>query len=232
MRRFTEELRSEAEPIFKAIYEHPFVRGIAEGCLQKEQLIHYVKQDFEYLNAFMRIYGIAISKCESRDMIAFFNEQISFVLYSETHPHNNFCQVAGVSYEEMQGYPLAPTANHYARHMSTVAHEGTLEDIIAALLPCPWTYTEIAKKLLEEKSPDVSHPFYEWIHFYGDMDGGVTERMRGLLDAMAEDLTPARKKRLKEHFIASCQLEYMFWDMAYHLEEWPVKMAKGEKIRW
>jgi len=59
---FTEQLRRENDDLFAAIFKHPFVRGIAEGKLDREQLIHYVKQDYEYLNAFMRIYGIAISK--------------------------------------------------------------------------------------------------------------------------------------------------------------------------
>jgi thiaminase (transcriptional activator TenA) len=29
---------------------------------------------------------------------------------------------------------------------------------------------------------------------------------------------------MRQHFLLSCQLEYMFWDMAYNLEEWPVKL--------
>ncbi|GIP24975.1 aminopyrimidine aminohydrolase [Paenibacillus sp. J23TS9] len=230
MTRFTEELRSAADPIYQAIFDHPFVRGIADGTLRKEQLIHYVKQDFEYLNAYIRIYGIAISRCEDRAIMALFNEQISFILNSETHPHQNFCYVAGVTYEEMQGYPLAPSANHYIRHMLNVAHEGALEDVIAALLPCPWTYMEIGQKLIEEVNPDESHPFYEWMHFYGDREFGITEQLRRLLDEWAESLSQARKDRLKEHFLTSCQLEYMFWDMAFALEAWPVDLLEATEV--
>ncbi|OWA34276.1 thiaminase II [Saccharibacillus sp. O16] len=219
---FTEKLRRDAEPIYQAIFEHPFVRGIAAGHLEKEQLIHYIKQDFEYLNTYMRIYGLAISRCEQREHIALFNEQIAFILNSEIHPHQNFCERAGVVYEELQGYPLAPSAHHYTRHMLNAAHEGTLEDILAALLPCPWTYAEIGQRLLEEVQPTPDHPFYEWIHFYGDRQGGVTEQMRELLDQWAEPLSDARKRKLQELFEASCRLEYMFWDMAYKREEWPV----------
>ncbi|NEZ40595.1 thiaminase II [Paenibacillus alvei] len=231
MLTFTEELRNEAEPIYRAIMEHPFVRGIAEGTVKKEQLIHYVKQDFEYLNAFIRIYGIAISKCDNRDTMALFNEQISFVLNSETHPHRNFCDVAGVTFEELQGYPLAPSASHYVSHMLTVAHEGTLEDIIAALLPCPWTYVEIGQHLLKEVNPDETHPFYDWIHFYGDLGSGITDKMRRMLDEWAVPLSPARKQQLKKHFLTSCQLEYLFWDMAYKEEDWPVGLAEKTEVK-
>lgn len=221
---FSQLLRQQADGIFDAIYEHPFVRGIASGQLQKEQLIHYVKQDFEYLNAYMRIYGIAISKSSSREEIAMFNEQVSFILNSEIHPHQNFCAVAGVTYEELQGYPLAPSAHHYIRHMLTVAHEGTLGEIMAVLLPCPWTYLDIGQRLLEEVKPTESHPFYEWIQFYGSRAEGVTSKFCARVDQWAENTTPLEREKMTDHFILSCQLEYMFWDMAYKLEEWPVQM--------
>lgn len=221
---FSVELRKEADPIFNAIFEHPFVQGIAKGDLKKEQLIHYVKQDFEYLNAFIRIYGMAISKCKDRKDMEMFNKQISFILNSETHPHHNFCQVADVKYEELQGYPLSPTAHQYIRHMLTVAHEGTLGEIIAVLLPCPWTYWEIGKRLLTEVNPDRSHPFYEWIHFYGNRTDSITTKFCARLDELVKEATNIEKEKMEEHFLLSCQLEYMFWDMAYKLEDWPVKM--------
>ncbi len=224
MLSFSQELRKQADGIYQAIFDHPFVRGIASGQLQKEQLIHYVKQDFEYLNAYMRIYGIAISKCHTREEIAVFNQQIDFILNSEIHPHHNFCRVAGVNFEDLQGFPLAPSAHHYIRHMLTVAHEGSLGEIFAVLLPCPWTYLEIGQKLLEEVQPTPEHPYYEWITFYGQRAGGVTEKFKQALDQWAETANPAERQRMAEHFLQSCQLEYLFWDMAYRLEDWPVAL--------
>lgn len=221
---FTQELRQQADGIFEAIFNHPFVRGIAEGKLGKEQLIHYVKQDYEYLNAYMRIYGIAISKSTTREEIAVFNEQISFILHSEVHPHNNFCTAAGVTYEELQGYPLAPSAHHYIHHMLTVAHEGSLGEIMAVLLPCPWTYLEIGQKLLEEVKPDESHPFYDWIYFYGNRADDAAAAFREQVDEWAKQATAAERERMRSHFMLSCQLEYMFWDMAYKQEDWPVPL--------
>lgn len=228
---FTEQLRRDAEPIFEAIYHHPFVKGIATGRLEREQLIHYVKQDFEYLNTFARIYGIALSKCETRAEMAFFNDQVSFVLKSETHPHTNLCNVAGVSYESLQGFPLAPTAHHYTRHMLDAAHSGSLGDIAAALLPCPWTYQEIGQRLLGDYSPNQDHPFYDWITFYGEKEMfHVTERLREIIDLKAKSSTGPELTRMKNYFINSCQLELSFFEMAYSIEQWPVQLLEGERI--
>ncbi len=228
MLTFTEQLRQEADPIFEAIFTHPFVQGIANGDLDKESIIHYVKQDFEYLNAFARIYGIAISKCEDRNDMGMFAEQVSFVLHGEAHPHNNLCRVAEVRYEDVQGYPLAPNASHYIRHMLTVAHEGTLGEILAVLLPCPWTYLEIGRKLVDEVKPTPSHPFYEWITFYGEASmNDLTDRFRARLDRWAEAASESEKEKMKQHFLTSCQLEYMFWDMAYTKQAWPVALEEA-----
>jgi len=227
MIRFSQQLREEADPIFQAIFHHPFVQGIGRGRLEKEQLIHYVKQDFEYLNVYMQIYGLCISKCTDRRDIALFHEKIGFILHSETHPHNNMCKVAGVDYEELQGYRLAPTALHYTRHMLTVAQRGTLGEMYAVLLPCPWTYIEAAKHIIETVRPGPDHPFYDWIMFYGDPASGI--KMTDLierLDAWAEQANAEERARMKEHFLLSCQLEYMFFDMAYKVEDWPVRTDK------
>ncbi|RYM04969.1 thiaminase II [Sporolactobacillus sp. THM7-7] len=222
---FSETLRQEADPIFGAIFNHPFVQGIAKGNVKREALIHYVKQDYSYLNAFIKVYGLAIAKCDKRQDMKLFNEQIAFILNSEIHPHRNFCRVAGVRYEDLQDQPLAPTASHYIEHMLAVAYSGSLAEILAAFLPCPWTYWEIGKKLLAESLTE-DHPFYDWITFYGENKEiqPLTERYCRRLDQLTEGVSSAEKEKIKDHFMKSCQLEYAFWDMAYRVEKWPVQV--------
>ncbi|MFS0653886.1 thiaminase II [Bacillus sp. 179-C3.3 HS] len=221
---FSTELRREAEPVFEAIYQHPFVRGLASGDLKKEQLIHYVKQDVEYLHAFVKIYAAAVSRCTDRRDIAFFHQQMAFVLNSETHPHQNLCRVAGVNFDDLQGAPLAPSAHHYIHHMLQVAKEGSLGEIIAVLLPCPWTYWEIGQRLIAEVQPEPSHPFYEWITFYGGLTDSITVELCNRLDRWAEEASNREKEKMRQHFLLSCQLEYRFWEMASTLEDWPIKL--------
>ncbi|WP_430788999.1 thiaminase II [Virgibacillus flavescens] len=220
---FTESLRKENQDVYEAIFNHPFVQGIGEGNVPRKALAHYIKADFEYLNAFMYIYGIAISKSSTRKEVNFFNKQVDFVLNSEIHPHHNFCEQIGVSYEELQGYPLPPSADHYVKHMMYHAHTGSLGELIAALLPCPWTYLEIGRELLRSYQPAQDHPFYEWISFYAtDEVEEITMQLRKMLDKLAADAGEAELKRIKSAFRKSCQLELSFWEMAYTCQEWPV----------
>ncbi|WP_077624100.1 thiaminase II [Sediminibacillus massiliensis] len=219
---FTDDLRKRADNIYEGIFHHPFIKGIAEGNIPKEALIHYVKADYEYLSAFNRVYGIAISKCAEREDMSFFQEQIGFVLNSEIHPHENFCEVAGVDYDDLQGNPLPPTADHYVSHMMKTAMGGSIGELLAALLPCPWTYLEIGQYIMENHHPQASHPFHEWITFYAQGEiRGVTAEIRRKLDRWAETASSTDKEKAATAFIKSCQLEYKFWDMAYEEEEWP-----------
>lgn len=220
---FGKALRKEADYIFEATYNHPFVQGIAKGEVEPEQLMHYVKQDFEYLNGMIKARALGLAKCTNREDMALFSSGIEFILNSETHPHHNFCEVAGVDYEDLQGFPLAPTAQQYVDHMLTVAHEGTLAESIAVTLPCPWIYLDICQRMIKEYAPEENHPFYEWISFYGAQEMPRMNAFIKLMDQLAEKANEEEKARMKKHFIQGCQLEYKFFDMAYTLEDWPVQ---------
>lgn len=221
---FTQQLRDENQDIFQAIFNHPFVDGIGKKDVPNESIAHYIKADFEYLNAFMRIYGIALSKSDKREDIRFFGEQIQFVLNSESHPHHNFCDYIGVGYEELQGHPLPPTADHYIKHMMYHAQMGGIAETISALLPCPWTYMEIGQELVNKYKPAKDHPFYPWISFYADERfGKIIIEMRNRLDEIAEHASWDEQKKIKEAFRKSCQLELAFWEMAYTCEDWPME---------
>lgn len=217
------QLRKEADSLFRRIYEHPFVQGIKEGKLRSEQLIHYVQQDHQYLSSYVRIYATAMTRSQTREEMSFFHENIHFVLYSETHPHRNLCQVAGVDFDQLEkDVPLAPSARNYMNHMLVSAQSHTLADLYAAILPCPWTYIYIAEQIMKEINPDQTHPFYDWIHFY------TTENITGLnqalcqrLDQISAQLTPSDHERIRETFLISCDHEYRFWEMAYTLEQYP-----------
>ena len=224
---FTDILREENEDVFQMIFEHPFVQGIGKGELPNEAVAHYVKADFEYLNAFMKIYSVALSKSESREDIRYFHERIQFILQDEIHPHHNFCDYIGIGYGELQGHPLPPTADHYVKHMMYHAQLGTLGETLGALLPCPWTYFEIGKELMNKYRPDADHPFYNWINFYAK-SGRTTLDMRNRLDLLAAGASDAELTTIKEAYRKSCQLELGFWEMANTCEEWPAKRTVSQ----
>ncbi|TCS94839.1 thiaminase II [Hazenella coriacea] len=219
---FTAQLRQESDELFQKIYDHPFVQGISKGKLKPEQLIHYVEQDFQYLSVFVQMYALGIMKTKNREDMEFFHQQIGVTLHSEAHPHQNFCREAGVDFTSLQQVKsLAPSARNYMNHMLCTAQTGTLADLYAVILPCPWTYIYIAERIMEENSPTEDHPFYDWIQFYaGDDFKTLNQELRSRLDHLAKSMTSSEHEKLKEAFQLSCIHEFNFWNMAYTLESY------------
>ena len=48
--KFSEVLFSEVKKIWDGYLEHPFVKGIGEGTLDKEKFKNYLIQDYLYLD--------------------------------------------------------------------------------------------------------------------------------------------------------------------------------------
>jgi thiaminase/transcriptional activator TenA len=102
-----------------------------------------------------------------------------------------------------------------------VAREGTLGEIVAAVLPCYWIYLEVGRHLATCQPAD---PIYQdWIKAYGsDTFAGLVQQQLNLVDRLGARAPAHESRRMTEHFIQSSRYEYLFWDDAYRLTAWPV----------
>jgi len=55
MTRFTTRLRQTADDIWEAQDQHPFVRGIGDGTLDKERFKFWLRQDYVFLIEYARL---------------------------------------------------------------------------------------------------------------------------------------------------------------------------------
>ncbi|MGD7704714.1 thiaminase II [Microlunatus sp. Y2014] len=212
--------REKYDHLFEAFWEHPFLAGLRDGTLAPEKVLHYVGQDHQYLTAFMRCYGLGAAASPDRDWIGFFTDQTNFLLHDETHPHHVMCDAVGVSYAEAQVERLAPSAQAYVNHMMAAAHD-SLGVLMAALLPCPWTYIWAGTRLLAEAPPGPDNPFAGWWEFYGSPDcQGLLDEFCRRLDLLAAEAGPAELARMEAAFELSCHHETRFWQMAWSRETW------------
>ena len=217
MPSFSEQLKSEAEPIWRAIFAHPFLREIKDGTLPQEKFRYYLSQDYLYLEGFARTVAMALAKApDSRRL-----EELSRrVLTPVERPlHHQLMEAANVSPDYISQVGQSPTNTAYVNHMLTTASLYGLGPTAAALLPCPWTYHE----LKDEVGPS-EHPLYsQWTGFYvaGFLQDSV-DAWRGFVDGAAEAAGPEEQEAMRQAFLTSSRYEYMFWDMAYRMERWPV----------
>lgn len=220
--KFTDELRQYAAPIWEADLNHPFVRGIADGSLQKEKFKFYLIQDYLFLLDYSRVFAYGVIKAHDELTMALFAKLLNETLNTEMDLHRGYCEKFGIPPAEMESAPVAPTTHAYTRHLLTVAQTGTLADVIAGVLPCQWGYAEIGTTLAEQGgSPE---PLYqEWIDMYSSPEFlALGEWLRKLLNEITQNSSSDEKDRIRRNFLLSSRYEYLFWEMAWTQEEWGI----------
>ena len=109
---------------------------------------------------------------------------------------------------------MLPTTYAYTRHLLYTSAQGTCAEGLTAVLPCQWSYGELAGPLMASLPAD---PVYaDWISMFGGADyGGLVEETTGLLDRLGDPRDAVVMQRLSWIFDTSTRYEVQFWDMAY-----------------
>ncbi|MBA2874762.1 thiaminase II [Thermaerobacillus caldiproteolyticus] len=218
---FSTLLRKAANPIWEASFQHPFVKELGEGTLDIACFRYYVLQDSYYLSHFARVQALGAARANELSTTARMAHHAQNTYQAELSLHEKFSKQLGITEEEKASFIPAPTAYAYTSHLYRAAYEGHLGDVIAAILPCYWLYYEIGERLKDCKPEETI--YQQWIAAYGsEWFRSLVEEQIARLDEIAETVTEADRKRMEQHFIISSQYEYAFWEMAYHLETWPV----------
>lgn len=217
-----ESLRADCGELWEALHAHPFLREMAAGTLAPERFRFFLEQDIFFLPELARAVGLGVAKAESERELAHFAEEVEAVVVRELGNNRRLLARVLELGAADQGGLLAPapaTVAYSGFLVSTAGCGGTLE-IMTALLPCTWSYADIARRLEHEIAP---HPVYAaWVGFFASKNYvELIARRRRTLDELAAGIDEARRRRLADVFTMSTRLEHAFWDMAYRCEQWP-----------
>jgi thiaminase/transcriptional activator TenA len=219
-RRFTEELRRLAEPVWEAQHQHPFVRAIGDGTVDRKQFEYWVRQDYLYLIEYARLFALAVARAPDLETMTKFAELTQMTLATEMSLHRSYAARFGISEKQLESEAKSPTTQAYTDFLLRTACLGDFGELIAALSPCMWGFSEIGLRLKAHGLPD--DPLCaEWVEMYASPEfAELAEWCRGLLDRIAEGLPETRLEALRDAFLTSSRYELRFWDMAYRLEAW------------
>ena len=217
----TEELWAGIEDTYQAILEHPFVAGLTDGSLERKSFEFYVVQDSHYLREYARALSVAAARAPEEADIAMFAEHAAEAIAVERSLHEGFFRDFGLTEDDVRRTPVAPTCLAYTSYLLATAYSGSFPEVLGAILPCYWIYWEVGKALLEKDSPD---PLYRrWIETYGGEEfATVVRAVLSLTDRLGPELSAAERHRVAQHFAMTARYEWMFWDMGYRRESWPL----------
>ena len=214
---FSATLREEAAQIWHTIFHHPFLREVQQGTLPLDKFRYYLAQDYLYLEGFARAVALALARAPDSQTLELLSHRVLTPI--ERPLHQELMPLVDLSPGDADRMGRAPTNLAYVSHMIRTAALGGLGATAAALLPCPWIYNELGK-LLEQ----VDHPVYSrWTSPYAQgLLEESTNAWRSLLDREAAEAGQRDREAMREAFITSSRYEYLFWEMAYTMETWPV----------
>jgi thiaminase (transcriptional activator TenA) len=226
---FSDDLNRGVAPVWRACIAHPFLEGIVNSTLTPAQFGYYLYQDAYFLAEDARVMAIAASRATTLREVADLARLIENVNQAEQTRHRAFAAELGVVLEDPTEARPAPTALAYVNHLRSVALDGSLGELLAALLPCPWLYRDFGRHYAD-RAPD-NRMYRDWLAAYASDDFDLRVRQQiALVDAVAEQVSEAERARMKRHFEVSTRYEHLFFDMAFGMEAWPDLGSAADEV--
>ena len=208
-------LRERGRPAWAAATSHPMVRQIGAGTLPHEIFRRYFEQNILYLADYARAIGLIIGKAPDHGAADVLSRFLRQIVGTEIPSNVAFLERLGGSPGAAGSVTaMLPVTYGYTRHLLYTSAQGTCTEGLTAVLPCQWSYGELAGPLMSSLPAD---PVYaDWVSMFGSAGyAALVAETTGLLDRLADPGDDAAMARLSWIFDTSARYEVQFWDMAY-----------------
>jgi thiaminase/transcriptional activator TenA len=218
------QMRDTVDSIMHAIHHHPFNLELAAGILPTNKFVFYLEQDALYLRDYSRALALTGARLPDYAHAEQFLQFSLTSLHAEKALHEDYLN----QYQryESQKIEMNSTCFMYTHFLLSTASFASVEEASASLLPCFWVYREVGKKMLENARLE-NNPYQTWIKLYSseEFDFSVEKAIQ-IVNQLAEKTSVIMREKMLAAFVKATQLEWMFWDAAYHLETWKISREK------
>jgi thiaminase/transcriptional activator TenA len=214
-RRVSGELHDAGARAWERATTHPMVRAIADGSLPHATFRGYFEQNILYLQDYARSIAMIVAKGPDREAITTLSRFQAQIVEHEIPANLGFLERLGGDVAALgDAGAMHPSAYAYTRHLLATCAQGDCAEGLTAVLPCQWSYGELARPLMANPPDD---PIYaDWVGMFGsDEYDGLIAETTALLDRVADVDDAPQMAALAVIFERSTQYEVAFWDMAY-----------------
>jgi thiaminase/transcriptional activator TenA len=198
-----------------AAIAHPMVLEIGNGSLPHRKFQRYFEQNLLYLQDYARAIALIIGKAPTRVALTTLSRFLGQIVEHEIPANADFLTRLGGDSTSLDAWgAMHPVTYAYTRHLLYVAAQEGFAEGLSAVLPCQWSYGELAKQFVHEPPNDPI--FADWIAMFGNDDyDRLVQNTASLLDAVASVEDAEAMRKLAAIFERSTDYEVRFWDMAY-----------------
>ena len=216
--KWSEQAWKQVEDIFEKIIEMPFNQELMKGTLDVEKFKFYIGQDAIYLGAFSRALALVAARTSNNAVALHFIRFAEGAVVVEAALHENYFKKYGMP----AVISASPSCQLYTQFLLTKAALDQVEVAIAAVLPCFWIYKKVGDHIFAHQHKD-NNPFIDWISTYSGADfSQVVEQAIRICDEVAITCSTRQQQAMTEAFVTASKLEWMFWNSAWTMEQWPV----------
>ncbi|HEX6338697.1 MAG TPA: TenA family protein [Jiangellaceae bacterium] len=207
-----------AQPTYAQILEHPFVRELQAGTLDRDVFLRYLLDDARYLSGYARALAMIAGRLPETVDVAILARSAAGAVEAERAMHATLLGEHGIDIDG-PGEP-SPTCRLYTASLIAAAAADPVEVALAGVLPCFRVYAEVGAAIASAAAPD--HPYAAWIATYSDPEfAAITGEVEALADRLAKRAGAGVPERMDAAYALSTRLEWMFWDSAWRGERWP-----------
>jgi thiaminase/transcriptional activator TenA len=178
-----------------------------------------MKQDSLYLRDFSRALAITGARLPDADAAQSFFGFAQGALVVEGLLHEEYFRLFDVTLDVVK----APACFAYTQYLLATASTSPHQEAAAALLPCFWIYREVGKQIVGRAAGRLEgNPYARWIETYSgaQFDASVTRAIE-IVEDLASGAPHEVLLAMRGAYEQSARMEWMFWDSAYRLEQWP-----------
>ncbi|MGH2821942.1 MAG: thiaminase II [Thermoleophilaceae bacterium] len=219
MKGLADRLRASASDVWEAQHLHPFATGIGDGSLPLEPFQVWLRQDWLFLIEYARLLALGAARAPDLDTMTRLAGLTRAILEDEMSLHRSYAAEFGISAAELDAERMLPTTQGYTDFLVRTAATGDFAELVAALLPCMWGYSEVGTRLAERDRPPAGSRYAAWIEMYASEEfAELAAWCRTLTERVGER---ADHDRMQRAFLTSSRYELAFWEMAWAGESWP-----------
>ncbi len=192
---------------------HPTVRGIAAGTLAEDRFRAWLVQDYLFLLDYVRLFALAAARAPDADALGRLVDLAHATFHEELSLHRAYATQFGLAESDLERAAKSRACAAYTDFLLRTAATADFAEIIAALLPCMWGYSELGRALAAQ-GPPAEPRYRRWVETYADPGfAELAAWCAGLLDRVAGGLPADRLAACERAFATSLDHELAFWDV-------------------
>ncbi|HEY9521857.1 MAG TPA: TenA family protein [Thermopolyspora sp.] len=210
--RFSEWLRSAAEPEWTAVIDHPFAAAINRGDAPRDRMRRYLTQDFQFVDSFTALLGAAVACADTFEARVPFGRFLGETV-SDTERGYFHRALAALGADPADRPRLERVTEEFRALMNEARDSQDYPLILAVLCVAEWSYLGWASQAVPPLPGDFL--YREWIELHSGLDFEAwVAFLRGELDRLGPTLAEPHQYRVRDAFRRATHLERGFFDMA------------------